>query len=143
LAGGIGGCAGVRFVAGRAHAGKQASWPVGAGLDTTARGFGDGKGGDVAGAETLISKTPLDCYLCVRVRAQISRIKRDWPAAERWFAEAARQGPSLPFAFSEWGDMRLAKGDVEGAIARYDEALEYAPKWKALAKAREAAMKKN
>jgi tetratricopeptide (TPR) repeat protein len=135
------------------------------------------KAGDVAGAETLISKTPLDCYLCVRVRAQISRIKRDWPAAERWFAEAARQGPSLPFAFSEWGDMRLAKGDVEGAIAkfeaahresphfadalkgwgdalarqgqwkdalaRYDEALEYAPKWKALAKAREAAMKKN
>jgi len=101
------------------------------------------KAGDVAGAETLISKTPPDCYLCVHVRAQISRIKRDWPAAERWFAEAARQGPSLPFAFSEWGDMRLAKGDVEGAIARYDEALEYAPKWKALAKAREAAMEKN
>ena len=37
----------------------------------------------------------------------------------------------------------LREGDVEGAIARYDEALEYAPKWKALAKAREAAMEKN
>jgi hypothetical protein len=74
------------------------------------------KSGDVAGAETLASATPLDCYLCVRVRGRIAAIKQDWPSAERWFAEAARQASSLPFAFSEWGEMRLAKGDMDGAI---------------------------
>jgi tetratricopeptide (TPR) repeat protein len=133
------------------------------------------RSGDVAGAETLISATPLDCYLCVRVRGQIAAIERDWPAAERWFAEAARQAPSLPFAFSEWGEMRLAKGDIEGAaiqfeaahhtsphfadglkgwgdalarqgqsttaLAKYDEALAYAPNWKALKEARAAVAK--
>ena len=122
--------------------------------------------GDVAGAQALIATTPLDCYLCLRVRGQIAAQARDWPTAERWFADAAHQAPSLPFAWSEWGQMRLAKGDLAGAIAvfqiahekgphfadplkgwgdalarqgrwsdarvRYDEALKYAPAWRAL-----------
>jgi tetratricopeptide (TPR) repeat protein len=83
--------------------------------------------GDVAGAEKLAAATPLDCYLCVRVRGQISTIKRDWPSAERWFAEAARQAPSLPFAFSEWGELELAKGDIDGAIAKFDSAHRRSP----------------
>ena len=61
------------------------------------------KAGDVASAETLIEATPADCYLCLRVRGQIATAKHDWPTAERWFNEAARQGPSLPFAFTDWG----------------------------------------
>ena len=48
------------------------------------------KTGDVTGAEALISATPLDCYLCLRVRGQIAAIHHDWPTAERWFAEAVR-----------------------------------------------------
>ena len=83
--------------------------------------------GDVAGAETLVSATPLDCYLCVRVRGRIATIKQDWTSAERWFSEAARQSPSLPFAFSEWGEMRLAKGDIDGAIAKFDAAHQKTP----------------
>jgi tetratricopeptide (TPR) repeat protein len=85
------------------------------------------RAGDLAGAEALISTTPLDCYLCVRVRGQVSAIKRDWPTAERWYSEAVRQAPSLPFAFSEWGDMRLAKGDIEGAIANFTTAHKKSP----------------
>lgn len=81
----------------------------------------------VAAAETLASATPLDCYLCVRVRGRISAIKRDWPSAERWFAEAVRQAPSLPFAFSEWGEMRLAKGDIDGAVAKFEVANDKSP----------------
>ena len=77
---------------------------------------------DGARAEALISATPLDCYLCVRARGRIAAIKRDWTSAERWFAEATRQAPSLPFAFSEWGEMRLAKGDIDGAIAKFEAA---------------------
>ena len=83
--------------------------------------------GDVAGAETLVSATPLDCYLCVRARGRIAAIKQDWTSAERWFAEAARQAPSLPFAFSEWGEMRLAKGDIDDAIAKFETAHRKTP----------------
>ena len=85
------------------------------------------RSGDVVGAETQISTTPLDCYLCVRVRGQVSAIKRDWPAAERWYSEAVRQAPSLPFAFFEWGEMRLTKGDIEGAIAKFESAHKESP----------------
>lgn len=85
------------------------------------------KVGDVAGAETLVSATPLDCYLCVRVRGQIAAIQQDWATAERWFAEAARQAPSLPFAFYDWGEMRLAKGDIDGAIAKFETAHQESP----------------
>ncbi len=131
------------------------------------------KTGDIAAAEALIARTPVDCYLCVRVRGQIAAEKKDWPAAERWFAEAVRQAPTPPFAYTEWGQMRLAKGDIAGAVAvfqtahekgphfadplkgwgeglarqgrwseaqaRFDEALKYAPAWKELHEAHEAA----
>jgi tetratricopeptide (TPR) repeat protein len=85
------------------------------------------RSGDVPGAEKLAAMTPLDCYLCLRVRGQISTIKRDWPSAERWFAEAVRQAPSLPFAFSEWGEMQLARGDSEASIAKFESAHKKSP----------------
>jgi tetratricopeptide (TPR) repeat protein len=78
------------------------------------------KNGDTASAEAVIATTPLDCYLCVRVRGQIAAIKHDWASAEHWFSEAVRQAPSLPFAFSEWGEMRLNKGDIDGAAAQFE-----------------------
>jgi tetratricopeptide (TPR) repeat protein len=87
------------------------------------------KTGDVAGAEALIGPTAPDCYLCLRVRGRIAAERRDWPAAERWFAEAARQAPHVPLAFAEWGEMRLAKGDVDGAIAKLDEAIRLGPRF--------------
>ena len=85
------------------------------------------KTGDVAGAEALISATPLDCYLCARVRGQIAAIQRDWPTAERWFAEAVRQAPSLPFAYSEWGSILISKGDTSDALAKFTAAHEHGP----------------
>jgi tetratricopeptide (TPR) repeat protein len=77
------------------------------------------KSGDTASAESLIATTPLDCYLCVRVRGQIASIKHDWQSAEKWFSEAANQAPSLPFAFAEWGEMLLQKGDNTAAAAQF------------------------
>ena len=73
--------------------------------------------GNVAAAQALIGKTPLDCYPCLRVRGQVAAEARDWPAAERWFAEAVGQAPSPPQAYAEWGRMRLDRGDADGAIA--------------------------
>ena len=74
--------------------------------------------GDVAGANALILTTPADCYLCLRVRGLIAVQARDWTGAGRWFAEAARQAPGVPFAYSDWGAMLLAKGDLRGALAK-------------------------
>jgi tetratricopeptide (TPR) repeat protein len=85
--------------------------------------------GDLAGAQTLIAATPLDCYPCVRERARIAELAGDRPSADRWSAEARRQGPSLPFAFAERGQMLMARGDVAGAIAFYEQAIERGPRY--------------
>ena len=85
--------------------------------------------GDLAGAQALIAATPLDCYLCVSERARIAELAGDRAAADRWSAEARRQGPSLPFAFAERGQMLMARGDAAGAIAFYEQAVERAPRW--------------
>jgi tetratricopeptide (TPR) repeat protein len=85
--------------------------------------------GDLAGAQALIAATPLDCYPCVRQRARIAELAGDRAAADRWSAEARRQGPSLPFAFAERGQMLMARGDVAGAIDFYEQAIERGPRW--------------
>ena len=83
--------------------------------------------GDVAGARATIGPTPLDCYQCVDLRGGIAAAAHDWPMADRWFADAVRQGPSLPFAYSDWGKMLLAKGDTAGAIAKLTLARQNGP----------------
>jgi tetratricopeptide (TPR) repeat protein len=85
--------------------------------------------GDVAAAQAVIGTTPLDCYPCLRVRGQVAAHARDWPAAERWFAEAQRQAPSMPQAYAEWGRMRLDKGDPAGAIAVLRTAVAKGPRF--------------
>jgi tetratricopeptide (TPR) repeat protein len=85
--------------------------------------------GDVAGAQALIGRTPLDCYPCLRVRGQVAAQARDWPAAERWFAEAVRQAPSPPQAYAEWARARLDRGDTDGAIALAKQAQAKAPRF--------------
>ena len=83
--------------------------------------------GRQAEAEALISTSPLDCYLCVRVRGEVAAAKGDGAAADRWFGEAVRQAPSLPFAYVEWARARLARGDAASAIAELRIAADRAP----------------
>jgi tetratricopeptide (TPR) repeat protein len=131
------------------------------------------KTGNLADARTVIDTTPTDCYACIRIRAEIAEIAGDHAESDRWFNEALHQGPSLPFAETEYGARLLARGDrgraievfmaahqkgprfadplkgwgdalaVQGhtaeAIEKYEEALRYAPNWKQLKDAREAA----
>jgi tetratricopeptide (TPR) repeat protein len=85
--------------------------------------------GDVAGAQALLGKTPLDCYPCLRVRGQVATEARDWAGAERWFGEAVRLAPSPPFAEAEWADARLARGDADGAIRLAKSAAAKAPRF--------------
>jgi len=83
--------------------------------------------GDRPGAAALIATTPLDCYLCLRVRGRIAAAAGDFAGAAGWFAAAARQSPSLPFAWLDWGRMLAAKGDLAGAIAMYRKAHDKGP----------------
>ena len=76
------------------------------------------RSGDPKAAEALIGRTATDCYLCLQVRGQIAAEAKDWPGAERWFAEATRQGPSVPIAYTDWGQALLARGDIKGAIVK-------------------------
>jgi tetratricopeptide (TPR) repeat protein len=85
------------------------------------------KGGGIAGAEKLIAAMPTDCYLCLRVRGQIAAIKGDAADADRWFAEAVRQGPSYPFAYAEWGEALLSRSDTDAAIAKFTLANQKGP----------------
>jgi tetratricopeptide (TPR) repeat protein len=91
--------------------------------------YAQAEAGNMPQARALIARTPLDCYRCVRMRGRIAALARDWPDAERWFAEAVRQAPSLPFAHEEWGRARLASGDARGAIRLFREAQERGPRW--------------
>jgi len=85
------------------------------------------KAGDLAGAAAMIGSTPQDCYLCLRIRGQIAALAGDGPAADRWFAAAAVQAPSLPFAWADWGAVLLDRGDMPGAIAKFKLANQKSP----------------
>ncbi|HEY3637247.1 MAG TPA: hypothetical protein VGK90_03765 [Rhizomicrobium sp.] len=80
------------------------------------------RSGQFEEAEATMAPTPRDCYHCVRIRGVVEALRRNWTAASVWFAEAVGQGPSLPFACTDWGEMLLHKGDYEGAIAKFHEA---------------------
>ena len=80
-------------------------------------------------AVALVGRTPTNCYACLTARARIAELAGDRAAADRWSAEARRQGPSLPFAFAEHGQMLMARGDIAGAIDFYEQAIERGPRW--------------
>ncbi len=87
------------------------------------------RSGDVQAARVLIDSTPRDCYRCVSARGTIAGLAGDTVISDRWFANAVRQGPSLPFADAEWGRAKLARGDAEGAIALFEQAHRKSPRW--------------
>jgi tetratricopeptide (TPR) repeat protein len=89
--------------------------------------YAKARNGDAAGADAIINATPSDCYRCLRVRGKLAALKSDWVTAEKWFAEAAKQGPSMPFANTDWAETLIAKGDFDGAIAQSREAVKRSP----------------
>ena len=83
--------------------------------------------GRVSQAEALVGGTPMDCDFCVLARGQVAAARQDWSTTNRWFSLVARRTPSIPFANTEWGEMLLAKGDTDGAIARLADAHRQSP----------------
>ena len=78
--------------------------------------------GEHEAAVSVAKRMPLDCYDCLVVRGEVLGAAGRNQEADAAFAEAARQGPSLPFAYSSWGQARLARGDRAGAVRLFQEA---------------------
>jgi len=57
------------------------------------------------------------------------------------YAEANRRGPHWADPLKAWGDLLARQGKTKEALAKYDQALKYAPNWKQLHEAREATAK--
>lgn len=87
------------------------------------------RAGHPADAQALAASMPADCYPCARARAEIAAADNDIPEADRAFAEAVRLAPSIPFAYVEWGRLRLARGDPAGAIAKAAQARTSGPNY--------------
>lgn len=83
--------------------------------------------GAFAKAHALIDQTPLDCYLCLRVRGAIAAAEHNGPAAQSWYERAVKVAPSLPAAYADWARLSLARGNADDAIAKARAAIERQP----------------
>ncbi len=87
------------------------------------------RAGDITGAQAVIDATPDDCYDCVRTRGQIAAAARQWSRADYWFARAVHDGPSLPFAYADWGQSLLDRGQADAAIEKFKLANQKGPRF--------------
>ena len=83
--------------------------------------------GHFPNAHRLIDRTPADCTICLRARGRIEALEKNWAGADFWFARAVRFAPSIPFAYADWGEMLLHKGDLDGAITKLAQANKKGP----------------
>jgi tetratricopeptide (TPR) repeat protein len=58
------------------------------------------------------------------------------------FAAASKAAPHFADPLKAWGDLLAGQGNWTAALAKYNAALQYAPKWPALQQARDAAARK-
>jgi hypothetical protein len=82
------------------------------------------RGGDIAGAETLIDKTQIDCDSCVITRGTIAAVGHKWTAADHWFALVSARTPSLPYADEAWGEALLWSGNKAEAKKQFEIAAQ-------------------
>ena len=83
--------------------------------------------GDLAAAKRTIAPTPADCYPCLIARAQIAEVAGQRAQADWWFARAVAAGPSLPFAFHDWGRALQVRSQADVAIAKFEQAMKLSP----------------
>jgi tetratricopeptide (TPR) repeat protein len=87
------------------------------------------KAGDLNAARREIGGTPLDCYLCLRVRGQMAALEKNWNGGAYWFSRAVGEAPTPPFAYTDWAAMLLRKGDANAAIVMLKTANEHGPRF--------------
>jgi hypothetical protein len=100
------------------------------------------RAGDIAGAQrawadglALAPSLPL-IYLN---RGRWELEQGDLAAAQADLARASAQAPHFADPLKAWGDLLMRENRHGEALAKYDEALKYAPDWEVLRRARDAA----
>jgi len=83
--------------------------------------------GDFKTANALIVQAPDRCDICLRTRVQIAELQGQHARADWWFARAVSQNRSIPFAYTDWGQALMARGDLDGAIAKFESANRKGP----------------
>jgi tetratricopeptide (TPR) repeat protein len=83
--------------------------------------------GDIAGGEAMIAASPVDCYDCNLIRGQIAEVAKQPGRADYWFARAVHDAPSIPFAYADWGQALLERGQPNAAIAKFTIANQKGP----------------
>jgi tetratricopeptide (TPR) repeat protein len=83
--------------------------------------------GKFADAERRISPTPADCYPCLLARARIAAIQGQNARADWWFDRAVKSNPSIPIAYSEWGQALLERGQPDAAVEKFKLANQKGP----------------
>jgi tetratricopeptide (TPR) repeat protein len=83
--------------------------------------------GDFASAEAAIAATPPNCYDCLIARARIAELNGEHDRADFWFARAVHDAPTIPFAYSNWGEALLARGHADAAIEQFKLANQKGP----------------
>ena len=68
-------------------------------------------------------------------------VQLDLDGAAAKFEDANQKGPHWADPLKAWGDVLAKQGKTKEELAKYDEALKYAPNWKQLKDVREAAAK--
>jgi len=91
--------------------------------------YAEARLGNIAAAEAEIAPTPGDCYECLITRARLAEVEGQHARADWWFARSVNDAPSIPFAYSFWGEALLDRGDPDGAIAKFKLANEKGPKF--------------
>ena len=87
------------------------------------------RAGHMQVARALVEGMPAGCYECTWTRGFVAAVAGEHAASDRAFAEAVREGPSLPAAHAHWGKAKLARGDTAGAIDQFRLAHRKGPAW--------------
>lgn len=87
------------------------------------------KAGRLSEAQALLTRSPLDCDICLRARGSVAASAGDVTQADHFYREAVRRSPSSPFASAEWAQAKLARGDAAGAMAMLQKAKARGPHW--------------
>ena len=83
--------------------------------------------GQQAEADAILKTLPIACDVCARAHGRVEAIRKHWAAAAHWFALAAARSPSVPLDDADWGQMLLARGDYDEAIAKFESANNKGP----------------
>ena len=89
--------------------------------------YAEARLGRFAAAQAHIAAAPADCYICLIARARIAGLKGDLARTDANFARAVNLAPSIPFAYADWGEALLARGQSDAAIEKFTLANQRGP----------------